>query len=134
MADTNVLVAAAITPRGTCGRLLEAAIEGRWQLVASPQLLAELGTVLSRDKFRRWLSDDEAVRFVAGVSVLADVIPDPPAASRRQTADPKDEFLIALARGADVEALIFGDPDLTGLVDQVPPVLSPAAFLDRLTE
>lgn len=75
VANTNVLVAAAITPHGLCGRLLAAAIEGRWQLVASPQLLAELATVLAREKFRRWLSEDEAARFVADVSVLADVGP-----------------------------------------------------------
>jgi len=53
VADTNVLVAAAITSRGRCG----------------------------------------------------------------QTADPKDEFLVALSRVADVAALISGDPDLTELVD-----------------
>lgn len=58
--DTNVLVAAAITPRGLCGRLLDAALDGRWQLVASPHLLAELSTVLAREKFRRWLTEDEA--------------------------------------------------------------------------
>jgi predicted nucleic acid-binding protein len=48
VADTNVLVAAAITPRGICGRLLEAGIDRRWQLVASPMLLilAELEEVL----------------------------------------------------------------------------------------
>jgi len=127
-----VLVAAAITPRGLCGRLLAAAIEGRWQMVASPQLLAELDTVLARDKFRRWLSEDEARRFVADVRVLADVIPDPPAPTSRSTADPKDEFLVALAQAADVMALVSGDPDLTDLVDLDPPVLMPAAFLERL--
>lgn len=132
VADTNVLVAAPITPRGLCGRLLDAAIDGRWQLVASPKLLAELETVLVRDEFRRWLSEDEAARFIADVSVLADVVPDPPAASSPQTADSKDEFLVALARVADVVALISGDPDLTELVDQDPPVLRPVAFLDRL--
>lgn len=62
--DTNVLVAAVITPRGLCGRLLDAAIDGRWQLVVSPQLLADLEAVLARDKFRRWLSQDEASRRV----------------------------------------------------------------------
>ncbi len=76
--ETNVLVASAITPRGLCGRLLEAAIDGRWQLVAAPQLLSELETVLAREKFRRWLSKDEASRFVAGIGVLCDVILDPP--------------------------------------------------------
>lgn len=130
--DTNVLVAAAITPRGPCGRLLDAAIKGRWQPVVSPQLLAEFQSVLARDKFRRWLSEDEASRFVADVAVLADVMPDPRAASSRATADPKGEYLVALARAADVVVLISGDPHLTDLVKLDPPVLTPATFLKRL--
>lgn len=130
--DTNVLVAAAITPRGLCGRLLEVALDGRWQIVASPQLLAELRTVLAREKFRRWLTEDEASRFISGVSAVADVRPDPPASSRRATADPKDEFLVALAKVADVVALLSGDPHLTDLAELDPPVLTPAAFLERL--
>lgn len=129
--DTNVLVAAVITPRGLCGRLLEAALDGRWQLVASPQLLGELSTVLAREKFRRLLTEDEASRFVAEVSAVADVLADPPASSRRSTADPKDEFLVALARFADVVALVSGDPHVTDLVDIHPPVLTPAAFFDQ---
>jgi len=128
VADTNVLVAAAITPRGRCGRLLEAAIDRRWQLVASLQL----GTILRRPKFRRWLSEEEAARFVADVRVLADMVADPPASPDRETADPKDEYLVALSRVADVAALISGDPHLTELVDLDLPVLAPAAFLERL--
>lgn len=117
VADTNVLVAAAIAPRGSCGRLLSAAIGGRWQLVTSPLLIAELEEVLAREKFRRWLSLDEAMQFVADVRVLADLLPDPPVQSHRETADPDDEFLVALARVADVKVLISGDPHLTDLVD-----------------
>lgn len=134
MPDTNVLVAAAITPRGLCGRLLDAAIEGRWQPVVSPQLLAEFEAVLAREKFRRWLSETEASRFVADVAVLADIMPDPPASPARATDDPKDEYLVTLARAADVVALISGDPHLTDLVDLDPPVLTPAAFLKRIAD
>jgi putative PIN family toxin of toxin-antitoxin system len=130
--DTNVLVAAAITPRGLCGRLLDRAIDGQWQLVASPLLLAELDTVLAREKFRRWLSEDEAKRFVADITVLADVVPDPPVASTRATVDPKDEFLVVLARTSGILALISGDPHLTRLVNLDPPVLTPTAFLHTL--
>lgn len=130
--DTNVLVAAAITPRGLCGRLLDAALDNRWQLVASPHLLTELSTVLAREKFRRWLTEDEAHRFVADTTAIADVLADPPASSRRLTADPKDEFLIVLAQVADVAALISGDPHLTDLAELNPPVLTPDAFLKRL--
>ncbi|MDQ3631621.1 MAG: putative toxin-antitoxin system toxin component, PIN family [Actinomycetota bacterium] len=132
MADTNVLVAAAITPRGLCGRLLVAAIEGRWQLVASPALFAELDEVVHRAKFRRWFSPQEASCFVADLRVLADVVDDPVLPSTPQTGDPDDEFLVALASSTDVAALISGDPHPTDLVDLDPPVLSPAVFLDRL--
>ena len=100
--------------------------------MASPQLIAELEAVLRRDKFRRWLSKSELTRFVAGIRILADIVPDPPAAPHRETADPKDEFLVALARVANVVALISGDPDLTELVNLDPPVLTPATFLDQL--
>lgn len=132
MADTNVLVAAAIAPRGLCGRLLGAAIDGRWQLVTSPVLMAELHEVLLRDKFRRWLSPDEATQFVSDLRVLADMVSDPPVRSTPETVDPKDEFLVALVRVADVVALISGDSHLTALVDLDPPVLTPATFMDRL--
>lgn len=113
---------------------MEAALEGRWQIVVSPQLLTELDTVLSRDKFRRWLTQKEADRFVADIAVLADVVADTPATSNRETADPKDEFLVTLARHAASVALVSGDPHLTDLVHLQPPVLTPSAFLERLTE
>lgn len=132
VADTNVLVAAAISPRGRCGYLLDLAIAGRWKLVVSPQLVDELATVLRRDKFRRWLSQEEARQYATNIRTLADVVPDPPAASNPATADPKDEFLITLIRVADVVALISGDPHLTELTDIEPPVLTPAVFLERL--
>lgn len=37
--DVNVLVSAARTPNGLCGRLLEAAIDGRWRPVVSVDVL-----------------------------------------------------------------------------------------------
>ncbi len=132
VADPNVLVAAAITPRGLCGRLLEAAIDGRWQLVVSPHVVAELTEVLAREKFRRWLTEDEAGRFVADVARIADLVPDPPAAPQRQTRDPDDEYLVSLAHTANVVALVSGDPHLTELVDMDPPVLTPADLLNSL--
>lgn len=132
MADPNVLVAAAITPRGVCGRLLEAAIDERWQLVASPQVLTELTDVLQREKFRRWLTEDDAHRFSGDVRRIADLRPDPPAVARRRSRDPDDEYLLTLAGASGVEALVSGDPHLTELVDADPPVMTPAAFLARL--
>lgn len=132
MADTNVWVAAAISPRGVCGQLVDASIDGRWQPVTSPQLVAELEAVLARDKFRRWLSAEEAHRFAVDVQAISDHVSDPPASPTRMTADPKDEFLVALARVANVVALVSGDPHLTVLVNLDPPVVTPGAFMDSL--
>lgn len=100
--------------------------------MASPQLIAELKSVLSRGKFRRWLSQHEADQFVADIRTLADMVLDPPPAPVSETVDPRDEALVALARVADVVALISGDPHLTDLVNLDPPVLTPAVFLERL--
>lgn len=132
MADTNVWVAAAITPNGVCGRLLRAALDEWWEPVASPQLLDEMSEVLRRDKFRRWLTLDEADRFVTGIRAISDVHQDPEPAAQPMTADPDDDYLVALAQATDVTALVSGDPHLTDLVDLRPPVLTPAEFLDRI--
>jgi putative PIN family toxin of toxin-antitoxin system len=133
VADPNVLIAAAIAPRGVCAQLLHAAVDGRWQPVVSPQLLDELREVLARTKFRRWLSLDEASQFVRNVRDLAEELPDPPPPATRRSADPDDEYLLALAAAAHVTALISGDRHLTELPDLDPPVLAPAAFLASLT-
>jgi len=55
-------------------------------------------------------TEDEANRFVAAISAVADVVPDPPASPQRLASDLKDEFLVALARVADVAALVSWGP------------------------
>lgn len=135
--DPNVLVAAAIAPRGICGRLLDAAIDGRWKPVVSPQLMAELDEVLARRKFRNWLTLEDARQITRELHELSDIVPDPdpPLPAARRCADPDDEYLLTLASAApNLAALISGDHHLTALTDLDPPVITPAAFLARLPE
>jgi len=94
-------------------------------------LLAELEEVLGRKKFRR-ITADEAQRFVADVRSRAEAVPDAPEPWLVETRDPKDDYLVALARGAGVDALVSGDVHLTELVDLMPQVMTPAAFLARV--
>jgi putative PIN family toxin of toxin-antitoxin system len=133
VADTNVWVAAAVAPAGVCGCLLTAALQSRWKPVVSPLLVDELRTVLLRPKFRRWLSLDEVGRFVADLAAIGDNVDDPAAGPRRRSRDPDDEFLLALAEAADVEALVSGDSQLLEL-RTIPPVVTPAAFLRRIEQ
>ncbi len=129
--DPGVLIAAAIAPRGVCGELLMRWLDGEYDLVVSPALLEELEEVLLRQKFRRYLSEAEAREFVHLVAASADLVTDPPAAPGL-TRDPDDDYLVALARVAGVDALVAGDEDLTSLPHPVPPILSPRQMLDRL--
>lgn len=95
-------------------RLLIAGQSGRYRLIVSPMLLHELETVLARPKFRRYLSNDDVHRFVVMVRELAEVVNDTPAPTEPITLDP-DVVLVVLAEAADVDLLVSGDWDLTGL-------------------
>jgi uncharacterized protein len=129
--DAGVLVSAAIAPNGVCGRLLRAATERQYTLIASPQLIGELQDVLRRPKFRPYVTVDEAMTFVRAVSRVAELASDPPL-QPGLTPDPDDDYLVALARAAHADFLISGDPDLTTLENPEPPVVTPSEFLSRL--
>lgn len=132
--DTNVLVAALISPDGPPAAVLKACADGEYDLVVCPRLLAELRAVLGRDRIRRYVRADEAEMFASWLERMAVGAPDPtdiPAVSP----DADDDYLFALARGSRVHALVSGDAHLLGLRLAQQRILSPAAFealLDRL--
>ena len=134
VADVNVLVSALLarSPAQTSRKLVDAAFAGEWQLVVSPHLLEELEDVIHRDKFRQWVTIVEADRFLAEVARRAVVAADAPQPWPAMTRDPDDDYVVALARAAGVDAIVSGDPHLTELIDLVPPVLRPADFLALL--
>jgi putative PIN family toxin of toxin-antitoxin system len=113
--DTNVFVAAVTSREGVSARLLLAARAGRFQLVVSPLLLDELSDVLARPKLRRYLSIEDARRFVDAVRALAVLVDDSPEEADPITEDPDDDFLVLLAEAAGADVLVSGDPDLTAL-------------------
>lgn len=138
VADTNVFVSAVLTPGGTCDQLVTALLTLKWRLVASPLLLDELTRVLLRPKLARQIDRRGSApavvieaRLVSQLADLADLLDDPddrPAVTR----DPDDDYLVALAEAARVDALVAGDKDLLSAQPSTVPVLSPRAFLDRL--
>lgn len=110
--DCNVLVSARLSPAGASALLLRAAVEERFELIVSAQLLGELTDVLARKRFRRWFSAEEADAFVAALRLAATFVDDPPAVVG-VTADPDDDYLVALARAAHADYLVSGDRHLT---------------------
>jgi predicted nucleic acid-binding protein len=81
VADVNVLVSAARSPNGLCGRLLEDATDGRWRPVVSVLLIQELEEVLARPKFRDVLGQATTGRFLADLLSIAEWAQDPKPAS-----------------------------------------------------
>ncbi len=100
-------------------------------MICSALLLAELERVLLRPKFRTYASESEVRAFLALLNRLATIVPDPPPLPGI-TPDPKDDYLVALARSSSARVLVSGDRHLCDLVDPQPAVLTPRAFLDRL--
>lgn len=130
--DPGVLVSAAILPDGNPRRIVEAWRDGRIELVLSPKLLAELRGVLLREKLRRYLSVSDARRYLSLLRSGSELRADP-RTTPGVTPDPKDDYLVALARAVAADFLVSGDAHLTGLADVDPRVLTPAQLV-RLLE
>lgn len=114
--DAGVYVSAAISGRGAPAQLLDLAIEGQVTLLVSPQLLAELSDVLNRNKFRRYITAEEAEDFVQGIATIGEHVHDPPVSGRIPVCrDLDDEYLVALAEATAATFLVSGDQDLLSL-------------------
>lgn len=129
--DPGVLVAALLSPQGSPAKLLISWLEGRFDLVVSPQLLAELGRVLARPKIQRYVVVEEAERFLE-LLARGGVFVSDPAPERGLTPDPGDDYLVALARATRARYLVSGDRHLTKLRAPDPPVLTPRELLALL--
>jgi predicted nucleic acid-binding protein len=74
------------------------------------------------------LSQNEASLAVRSLAELAELIADPEPTPTGLCPDPKDDYLVALARHADADYLITGDRHLDAVTR--PPVLRPSKFLE----
>lgn len=125
--DPGVLVSALIAPSGTPAALLAEVHAGALELIVSPRLLAELGDVLRREKFRRYVGLDVVEDYLALLRRDAALVSDPVEQPALRSADPDDDYLIALAQ-SERAALVSGDSHLLDLSAQAP-IFSPAQFL-----
>lgn len=124
--DPGVLVSALIAPKGRPAKLLERARAGEFELIASPQLLAELEEVLRREKFRRYADVEAVGLFLEVVRREATVVADPAEPAPLKSGDPEDNYLLALAY-ARKAVLVSGDSDLLELAGGAP-ICAPAGF------
>jgi hypothetical protein len=129
--DPNVLIAALLSRSGAPAQVVSGWLAGEFELVVSEALVAELKQALAYTKIRKRISEEEATAFVEllrrGARVTAD-----PASPTPRSADPGDDYLLALAE-AEHAVLISGDRHLLALASKLP-VQTARAFLDTLAE
>lgn len=130
--DPGVLIAGLITPSGLPSDIFRAWKQGAFELVVSLLLLDELTVTLLRPKFRRLVSESDAVAFVE-VLRLSAVMAEDPAEVEPISRDPNDDYLIALAREARANVLVSSDADLTSIDGNHPPIVTPRLFLSSIT-
>lgn len=124
--DPNVLIAGigGSGPTGPPALLLGAIRERKIEAVACAALLQEVERGLGKPYFRAQLSEDEADRAIAALARVVLMREDPiePEAVLR---DPEDDYLVALAKAGDAEAIITGDKDLLEHAGLEPQAISP---------
>ena len=130
--DPNVIISGLLSPRGTPAEVLRALDRGEFELIASQALLEELGRALGYPKLRAHIGGEDAVAVVRWASETATTAPSPRAATSVRSADPGDDYLIALA-SAHRAALVSGDKHLLSLSSEIP-VFSPRDVLKLLQE
>jgi putative PIN family toxin of toxin-antitoxin system len=127
--DTNILISAFVFPGGAPETVYRGALAGRYELVTSPSLLAELGRVLG-DKFGWEPSVAEAaVTQVARVGTVVRprerlaVIAD----------DPADDRVLEAATEGGAEVIVSGDRHLLRLSEwRGVEIVRAAAFVGRI--
>jgi putative PIN family toxin of toxin-antitoxin system len=128
--DPNVIISALLAPAGSPAKVLRAWLEGAYELVPSPLLLAELERAFGYPKLRKRVTAAEAVALIDLLGRQAELIEDPALRPSLRSPDPDDDYLIALAETARA-VLVSGDAHLLGMGPGIP-VYGPGAFLALL--
>jgi uncharacterized protein len=130
--DTNLLLNALIRQRSVPARLVQAWLDDRFTLLTHEIQLDEFRDTSRRSRLRARIIRGEAGKLVNRIRKKADIIDRLPNVHR--SADPKDDFLLALCEAGDADYLVTGDK--AGLLalgtHGGTTILRARAFLDRL--
>lgn len=130
--DTNVWVSAALAPGPPRDVLKAWTSHTSIEVVMCLELYEEIAEVLlKREKIRKWLTIDEAQRYLDALRALVDFAPNP-LVEEVGLRDSADSYIVALARQGRCDFIVTGDKDLLEWPDQRPTCLTPKEFLSRL--
>lgn len=115
--DTNVFVSSLLSTEGTPAQLLNAWREGRYMLVTSPAIIAEVVEVLESPRIsKKYLIRHQDVENLVDVlKTDAVLVPGEAGVKGSVTRDPRDEMFLACAIDANADCIVSGDRHLLDL-------------------
>lgn len=104
--DPNVLVSAAISPKGPPRETLQRWTNGEFELIVPAEILFELQEVLTRPKFRRYLTLEKVSYYVLWLHDRAAEVSGelPKNVVRGVTPDPDDDYIAGVAYPGEAES------------------------------
>ena len=133
--DTNVLLAALISPGGVPDRIYRMWRGRRFELVTGRAQLDELRRISRYPKLKQILPPHRIGTMINNLSaaIILDRLPDLP--DEVALADPNDRFLLSIVLAGDADFLVTGDKK-AGLLQLGSfgraQILVPAAFVERM--
>lgn len=111
--DTNILISFAIRPSKDFEKLFDYLADNGVTLI-SEDTIAELFTVLNREKFRKYIPQDSALDYIDWyIGISESVIVTKQVFACR---DPKDDKFLSLAVTGKADCIIAGDKDLLDMI------------------
>lgn len=133
--DTKVFVSSLLSTEGPPAQLLNAWREGRYILVTSPQIIAEIVEVLESPRIsKKYLIRQEDVEnLVDLLKTDAVLVPGQAAVKGSLPRDPRDEMFLACAIDANADCIVSGDRHLLDLQTYRDiPILTVREFAEEL--
>lgn len=122
--DASALVSGvASKPGAPPALLLTAILDAEFEAIISPKVLGEFKRALRADYFIERFSTEELDDIVKAVE-LAAIVREDADEIESVLRDPDDDYLVALAREAEAEAIVTGDRDLLDHPDLEPPAMN----------
>jgi uncharacterized protein len=109
--DADCLISGVLAPSGAASTILDLWREGAFELVACPQVVAEVRKALRDPRIsgRYSIALDEVDELCRRLEEDSIWLPDPIDPPRMVSADPGDDYLIQLAKDGRADALVTHD-------------------------
>jgi len=107
--DTNIYIAAELSPNGSSAQAWRLARQRRFQLITSPYIVNEVGKVLRR----LGREEREVIKRCKEIVHIADIIQ--PTITLRVVRDPKDDPIVECAVDGKADMIVSLDKDLLTL-------------------